>query len=651
MSGAAAGDQPAPAAAPDLQSALAATAWGALAALLAVILASLFRVQSVPWPVPLALAAFAAFAAWRPAAALLVVAAATPLASVAGHHWSYQVAWAEAIVIAFAAGWAVRRIARRSEGALAPSLRLPIGVFALVVTASLVVELSVEQMRVGTSGFGELLWRYFSLDYFVSGPDQYLHAGALLLEGLLLLSVAARAAAADAGAVGRLARVLAAATAIAALVNLEALVESAHRSAHFWALLAQHVRTTRINVHYGDVNAAGSHFAMVVFVAAALAIGRRRTGRAWAVAAAALALGIWMSGSRAALFACPLALAIGAGAMAHARGDRRTRMAAAGAGAALAVAALLLLVYAPMRANQTSSSIAALVRVEMARTTIRMVEASPVFGIGIGQFYQRSGEFSSPALLQAFPRAVHENAHNNFLQILAETGIAGFAVFVWLLAAAMRAGWIHAREPRADLIVWGCLTGLTAFLLTWLAGHPLLTREPAYAFWMLLGATAGPAASLAAAGVRTTGPSFRARHAPTAAALLLIASLPFRTAAARAQADLEHQGIGLSTHWETADGGVRYRSAVNAASIFVPAETGFRFQVRALSDRSERLELRLGGRLADIVALLPDRWTTIIMPARSDRSETRYTTIDLRLVDAGGRSVTLWISKVEPLGR
>ncbi|MEP6594119.1 MAG: hypothetical protein ABJC51_10525, partial [Acidobacteriota bacterium] len=194
-------------------------------------------------------------------------------------------------------------------------------------------------------------------------------------------------------------------------------------------------------------------------------------------------------------------------------------------------------------------------------------------------------------------------------------------------------------------------TGLTAFLLTWLAGHPLLTREPAYAFWMLLGTTAGPAVSLPAAGVRTTGRSFRARHATAAAALLLIASLPFRTTSARAQADLEHLGIGLSTHWETADGGVRYRSAVNAASIFVPAETGFRFQVRALSGRSERLELRLGGRLADIVALLPDRWTTIAMPARSDRSETRYTTIDLRLVDAGGRSVTLWISKVEPLGR
>ncbi|MEO8522511.1 MAG: hypothetical protein ABI603_14175, partial [Acidobacteriota bacterium] len=227
MSGVAAGDRPAPAAARDLQRALAAAAWGALAALLAVILASLFRVQSVPWPVPLALLAFAAFAAWRPAAALLVVAAATPLAGVVGHYWSYQVAWAEAIVIAFAAGWAVRRIARRPEGALAPSLRLPIRIFALVVTASLVVECSVEQMRVGTSGFGELLWRYFSLDYFVSGPDQYLHAGALLLEGLLLLSVAARAAAADAGAVGRLARVLAAATAIAALVNLEALVESA----------------------------------------------------------------------------------------------------------------------------------------------------------------------------------------------------------------------------------------------------------------------------------------------------------------------------------------------------------------------------------------------------------------------------------------
>ncbi len=627
-----------------LASGLTSAAFALLAALLALILASLFRIDFVPWPIPFALAAFAVFAAWRLDQALLVVAAVTPLASYIGHRWSYQVAWAEAVVVAFAAGWAVRRLRARREPPIAAWLLLPTGIFALIVAASVGVELSVEQMRLGTTGIAGRLWRYFSLEYFVSGPDQYLHAGAALLQGLLLLSVAARAAAADAAAAGRMARVLAASTAIAALLNLEALVDSARRSAPFWTMLAQHIRTTRINVHYGDVNAAGSHFAMVLFVAAGLACGRR--GKGWLAAVAALALGLWMSGSRAALFACPVAVAIGAALTAQARGGRRTRIAAAVAATGLAAAAVLLLAYAPIRANQTSSSIAALVRVEMARATLKMVEQHPAFGIGMGQFYQRSGEYSSPALVAAFPRAVHENAHNNFLQILAETGLTGFAVFVWLLAAAMYAGWTHAR--RSDgMMAWGCLTGLAAFLLTWLAGHPLLTREPAYAFWMLLGTAAGPAVIVVSS---TPSRARWSRQAILAAAVVLAVSWPFRAISARAQADSEHLGIGLSPHWETADDGVRYRSAVNAASIFVPAETGFRFQVRALSPMTERLELRLGGRLADIVALPPGRWTTVTMAPRNDRTESRYTVVEVRLVEPDARTVTLWIAKVEPLG-
>ena len=46
------------------------------------------------------------------------------------------------------------------------------------------------------------------------------------------------------------------------------------------------------------------------------------------------------------------------------------------------------------------------------------------------------------------------------------------------------------------------LAGLGAFVLTWLGGHPLLIREPGYAFWLLLGAATGAAAPIQAAGSR-----------------------------------------------------------------------------------------------------------------------------------------------------
>ena len=368
----------------------------------------------------------------------------------------------------------------------------------------------------------------------------------------------------------------------------------------------------------------------------------------WGIATAFIGLGLWMSGSRTALFACAVALAIVAVAAARKQMSTRARL-VTNLVCVLMVLAAIAVVYAPTRGNQKASSIAARVRVEMARTTLRMVAEAPLFGIGLGEFYQRSGEFSSPELLAVFPPAHHENAHNNFLQILAETGLTGLGAFLWLLAAAL---YLAARPlstiPR-DAFAWGSLAGLFAFLLTCFGGHPLLTREAGYAFWLVLGLAAGYASlTTSRETIASAFPTWPGRAALVVIACLAI-SIPIRAASARAHADLEHLGIGLSQHWETAEDGVRFRSAVNSASLFVPAGTGFRFKIR--SETPERLELKLGGRLADVVPLVPNRWTDVAIPARSERADSRFTRLDLQILGAEQRPVTIWISKVEPLGR
>ena len=343
--------------------------------------------------------------------------------------------------------------------------------------------------------------------------------------------------------------------------------------------------------------------------------------------------------------ACPIALAGMAALAARQRAGRRGRI-AAGAGAAVLLAAVVAVVYAPTRGNQQSSSIAAQVRMEMAHTTARMVRERPLFGIGLGQFYQRSGEFSSPALLAIFPRAQHENAHNNFLQILGETGVVGLGVFLWLLAAGLALAARALRTTRADALGWGTLAGATVFLLTCLGGHPLLTREAAYAFWIVLGLATGLGLSRAA-------PAPLPLWLKGLAALVvvsLVGSIPWQVAAAKAHADFEHLGIGVSEHWETSDDGVRYRGATTTAALFVPGETAFRFSVQQWSAQVERLELRLDGRVADIVTLPPRQWVDVTIPARSIRPDARFSRLDLRILDVGERAVTIRISKVQPLG-
>jgi O-antigen ligase len=625
---------------------LAAAASALTAVILLVVLSSILRVDWIPWPVPAGLFGLAMLSAWRPAYGLLFVAALTPVASYLGRRWNGQVAWAETLVIAFTAGWWLRAVVGgRPEPAKPDALRVPTAVFALVVVASAVVELSVEQLRLGTSAFADVLWQYFSREYFTSGRSlEALHAAALLLEGLALYAAAARLSARDRDYMIRAAGTLVASAATATALNLHKLVVGAQRSADFWPALAGNVAAVRINIHYGDLNAAGSQFAMLLFVAGGLTLAGRRLGRIWALGVVTLLLGVWLSGSRAAIFACPVALAILIVAGSQARAERRTRRLIWGMSVVLAICAVALVVYAPARGNQKGSSVAVRVRGELARTSLRMVRDSPVFGIGLGRFYQRSGEFSSPELLALFPPARHENAHNNFLQILAETGITGLAAFVWLLSAPVYRVWRPMSDERVDFVTWGCLGGIIAFLLTCLGGHPLLTNEPAYAFWTLLGLMAGTACTAAPAESLDAGAHARvSTYLVTATALALAISIPFRARGEIRQADMEHVGIGVSA-WQTSEDGVRYRSADQNATVFVPrGYVGFLLRLRA-PEGPTNVELRLDGRTANVIRVEPSRWTELRMPLPHGHDRPRFHRLDLTTTPPQ----KLMIGKIEP---
>jgi len=622
-------------------TAVARAGWALGALYFATLLTSIAHVDYVSTAPLLLLLSFAVLAAVRPAIAIPALAAAIPVASyLFAQRWHAGVPWAEPLVCAALSGLCANA-AVTTRAPLPFLLRAPAILFAAIVAAAVISALCVPALRLG-SGFRDALATHLLREYFTDlGGFPALHTGMLLLEGVLLLALSARIAT---GSRALTLRASAAATAAgataAAALNLGRLYTAASRAEHFWDALVQLSRTLRWNVHYADFNAAGSYFAMAVLAGAALASTARTvwTRTLWVACTLTIACGLWLTASRAAYLALIVAAAGAAGAVWLLRSGHRLAAGAAVATATIAVV-LVIAIAAPMRGNQHSPFIAADVRLGMAAVASRMIASEPVFGIGPGEFYRRSGEFATPQLIAKFPVAVHENAHNNFLQIAAELGVIGGVAFVALVFAALYLAARGASADRARLMV---VAGLAAFVITWLGGHPLLVPEPAYAFWVLLGVSAGTGAASNLA--REAHGLRRGSTIVALCAIAVLATVPWRMRALTQAADLEHLGIGVSPHWQLSPDDVRYREAEGRATLFVP--TGmFRFSVNPRTDTPVRLEIKLDGRVADIVTLAPRRWNKILLPARTWRTPARFAAMELHIVD--GDRIGMWITKVE----
>jgi hypothetical protein len=104
--------------------------------------------------------------------------------------------------------------------------------------------------------------------------------------------------------------------------------------------------------------------------------------------------------------------------------------------------------------------------------------------------------------------------------------------------------------------------------------------------------------------------------APAVAALLtivVIASVPFRVRAARAAADLEHIGIGVSL-WHPDQTVDRYRDAGAEFALYLPGDgSTVTLPVRRAADAPSplRLSFHAGGQLLNEVAISGDGWHRI----------------------------------------
>ena len=124
-------------------------------------------------------------------------------------------------------------------------------------------------------------------------------------------------------------------------------------------------------------------------------------------------------------------------------------------------------------------------RVGIYRANLDIVHERPILGLGFGRY-----RTAAPPYYAAHPAADRRShAHNNFLQMAAEAGLAGLAAFGLVYATALRRG-AEVIEQAADHATWaaaaGAWAGVIGFLVGGLTQYTFGDAEVAIAMWVAL---------------------------------------------------------------------------------------------------------------------------------------------------------------------
>jgi hypothetical protein len=150
--------------------------------------------------------------------------------------------------------------------------------FGLVILASLVEQIWFLQIQTNFPGpFLQSLWRYASRDYLRGSMMGFgmVRSAALLIEGLGLCMAVVALSRTDAGLVRRLVRMVLAGAIGAALINLFYAIIQVIGSGAWSSELVNALLHRRWTYHVGDLNAAGSYFALTLPLAVGAATACR----------------------------------------------------------------------------------------------------------------------------------------------------------------------------------------------------------------------------------------------------------------------------------------------------------------------------------------------------------------------------------------
>ena len=185
-------------------------------------------------------------------------------------------------------------------------------------------------------------------------------------------------------------------------------------------------------------------------------------------AAALMASTIFLSSSRGGMLAFVAELVVLAVVLIR---ERQGVRAAVGVGGFLAIMAVLLIWLGGSELNQRVTSIGTETRTELSggmrltidRDGLRMFAKKPVLGWGL-----RSFPIVYPQFRSFYTNFFVNEAHDDYLQLLVEMGLLGFATMLWFLfvtfktAIAKLANWMTEINGAVALI---CLLGVTGLLV------------------------------------------------------------------------------------------------------------------------------------------------------------------------------------------
>ena len=364
----------------------------------------LLLIQSAFWSnrvslwMQLIILATALLSYFRPRYSLLLLAAIVPLGQIGSRTLNSNMRGAEALVLAFLAGALVRGWTLRQFRSF-PSTRLETAalVFGLVVAASCIEQLWFLQIQRDFPGRSSkassdtrveryiATWQGFGMIFFAM----------LLLEGLALLLFTERYTPRSGGfASAGLSFMLMAGAVGTALLTI-AVAAASFAIAPTQTAISRILSVKGWSVHIGDVNAAGSFFAMMMFIALGIALKRSDAPRALARCRGFLLCATLMTvpEPRWRRLACSV-LVCRSIAFARRSDHRRADMAR--------IAAVLAMRrqsstgrrcgrHAPARSLRKQSR----VRTGFSRNHMATCCGGAAFGVGIGQYYLWSRRFAA----------------------------------------------------------------------------------------------------------------------------------------------------------------------------------------------------------------------------------------------------------------